>query len=109
MGSRGISPVKKSQSTERLSANSAADPAKIRSTRSGSPQIVRTIELWSTKARAFVITALDDDADVVEMLTMLFTAPLLINGLDDQEVCRQFQPFYGWVLQSVVVPARALS
>jgi hypothetical protein len=54
MGSRGISPVKKSQSTERLSANSAADPAKIRSTRSGSPQIRRTIELRSTKSVCFL-------------------------------------------------------
>src|SRR5687767_8081572 len=50
MGSPGSFPVKNSQSTARLSANSAADPAKTRSTMSPSPQILRTMESCLTKS-----------------------------------------------------------
>src|SRR5688500_15173451 len=50
MGSPGNLPVKKSQSTARLSANSAAEPAKTRSTMSPSPQILRTIDPELTKS-----------------------------------------------------------
>src|SRR5262245_4630287 len=49
MGSCGICPVKNSQSTARLSANSAAEPAKISRTISELPQIERTIEPRETK------------------------------------------------------------
>src|SRR5262249_53353642 len=50
MGSCGICPVKNSQSTARLSANSAAEPAKISRTISELPQIERTIEPRETKS-----------------------------------------------------------
>src|SRR5687767_10998192 len=50
MGSRGSFPVKKSQSTARLSANSAAQPAKTSSIVSASPQIFRTMEFRPTKS-----------------------------------------------------------
>src|SRR5215213_4963419 len=50
MGSLGNFPVKNSQSTARLSANSAADPAKTRSTMSPSPQMRRTMESCRAKS-----------------------------------------------------------
>src|SRR5262245_20829212 len=50
MGSFGTLPVKNSQSTARLSANSAADPAKTRRIISPSPQILRTTEPRRTKS-----------------------------------------------------------
>src|SRR5215207_7436528 len=52
MGSLGIFPVKKNQSTARLRANSAAEPAKMSSTNSGSPQIFLTTEPGATKSRS---------------------------------------------------------
>src|SRR5215210_5890530 len=50
MGSAGSFPVKNSQSTARLSANSAAEPAKTSNTMSPSPQIRRTIDPGSTNS-----------------------------------------------------------
>jgi hypothetical protein len=50
MGSAGIFPVKKSQSTALFKANSAAEPAKINRTNSVSPQIFLTIEPRVTKS-----------------------------------------------------------
>lgn len=52
IGSRGIAPVKNSQSTARLSANSAAEPAKTSRITSASPQIPRTIDPGATNVPA---------------------------------------------------------
>src|SRR5688500_5000009 len=50
IGSAGNFPAKNNQSTARLSANSAAEPAKTNSTMSASPQIRRTMESRRTKS-----------------------------------------------------------
>src|SRR4029453_9036234 len=107
IGSRGISPVKKSQSTARLSANSAAAPAKTRRTRSGLPQIVRTIERRSTKSRMGlagveyeVSVRVEAGADLNALLTMAPFRPTLTSSVHcDLATCPQAPPFCGWVSQ----------
>src|SRR5919204_5036954 len=96
MGSRGRSPVTKSQSTAALRPNSAAAPAKISITTSASPQIIRTIESARTNGSDISRHGGDEPRDSDSITSQYDASRLLdyvlarrIRQLRDVDVDRQ--------------------